>query len=111
MVLNWTTDTPTEIGEYLVETEGMSPIKIKRRILAFWNGKSWSFTNQTFVRRLNTSNIHAYSIVDISLEDIMLEVSAKADKYVSDFINPIGNEEEHFIAGYQQALIDLGYYQ
>ena len=106
MVLNWTTDTPTEIGEYLVETEGMSPIKIKRRILAFWNGKSWSFTNQTFVRRLNTSNIHAYSIVDISLEDII----EKADKYVSDFINPT-KEDTHFIAGYQQALIDLGYYQ
>ena len=74
MVLNWTTDTPTEIGEYLVETEGMSPIKIKHRLLAFWNGKSWSFTNQTFVKRLNIPNIHAYSIVDISLEDIMLEV-------------------------------------
>ena len=113
MVLNWTTDIPTEIGEYLVETRGLHriPSMGNKRLLAFWNGKSWSFTNQTFVRRLNTSNIHAYSIVDISLEDIMLEVSAKADKYVSDFINPIGNEEDHYIAGYQQALIDLGYYQ
>ncbi len=106
MVLNWTTDTPTEIGEYLVETEGMSPIKIKRRILAFWNGKSWSFTNQTFVKRLNIPNIHNYAPVNISIEDII----EKADKYVSDFINPT-KEDTHFIAGYQQALIDLGYYQ
>lgn len=110
MVLNWTTDIPTEIGEYLVETEGMSPIKIKRRILAFWNGKSWSFTNQTFVKRLNTPNIHAYSPIDVSLEDIMSKVAAKADEYISDFINPT-KEDTHFIAGYQQALIDLGYYQ
>lgn len=110
MVLNWTTDTPTEIGEYLVETEGMSPIKIKRRILAFWNGKSWSFTNQTFVKRLNTPNIHAYSPIDVSLENIMSKVAAKADEYISDFINPT-KEDTHFIAGYQQALIDLGYYQ
>ena len=107
MVLNWTTDTPTEIGEYLVETEGMSPIKIRRRILAFWNGKSWSFTNQTFVKRLNIPNIHNYAPVNISIEDII----EKADKYVSNFINPIGNEEEHYIAGYEQALIDLGYHQ
>ena len=108
MVLNWTTDTPTEIGEYLVETEGMSPIKIKRRILAFWNGKSWSFTNQTFVRRLNIPNIHNYAPpIDISIEDII----EKADAYTRGFINPIGNENEHYKAGYQQALIDLGYYQ
>ena len=106
MVLNWTTDTPTEIGEYLVETEGMSPIKIKHRLLAFWNGKSWSFTNQTFVKRLNIPNIHNYAPVNISIEDII----EKADKYVSDFINPT-KEDTHFIAGYQQALIDLGYYQ
>ena len=106
MVLNWTTDTPTEIGEYLVETEGMSPIKIKHRLLAFWNGKSWSFTNQTFVKRLNIPNIHNYAPVNISIEDII----EKADEYISDFINPT-KEDTHFIAGYQQALIDLGYYQ
>ena len=106
MVLNWTTDTPTEIGEYLVETEGMSPIKIKHRLLAFWFGLSWSFTNQTFVKRLNIPNIHNYAPVNISIEDII----EKADKYVSDFINPT-KEDTHFIAGYQQALIDLGYYQ
>jgi hypothetical protein len=107
MVLYWTTNTPTEIGEYLVETEGMSPINIKHRLLAFWNGKSWSFTGQTFVRRLNIPNIHNYAPVNISVDDII----TKADEYVSDFINPIGDEEDHFIAGYKQALIDLGYYQ
>lgn len=108
MVLNWTTDTPTEIGEYLVETEGISPIKIKHRLLSFWNGKSWNFTGQTFVRRLNIPNIHNYAPpIDISIEDII----EKADKHVSDFINPIGNEEDHYMAGYEQALIDLGYYQ
>ena len=107
MILNWTTDTPTEIGEYLVETEGRSSIKIKHRLLSFWNGKSWSFTGQTFVRRLNIPNIHNYASVNISIDDII----AKADKHVSNFINPIGNEEDHYIAGYEQALIDLGYHQ
>lgn len=107
MVLNWTTDAPTEIGEYLVETEGMSPIKIKHRLLAFWNGKSWNFTNQTFVKRLNIPNIHNDAPINISIEDII----EKADVYTSDFINPIGNEEDHFIVGYEQALTDLKYYQ
>ena len=109
MVLNWTTDTPTEIGEYLVETRGLHriPSMGNKRLLAFWNGKSWSFTNQTFVKRLNIPNIHNYAPVNISIDDII----EKADGYVSNFINPIGNEEEHYIAGYEQALIDLGYHQ
>ena len=112
MVLNWTKQQPTEIGEYLVETRGLHPIPSmgNKRLLSFWNGKSWSFTNQTFVNRLNTPNIHAYSPIDVSLEDIMSKVAAKADEYISDFINPT-KEDTHFIAGYQQALIDLGYYQ
>ena len=105
MTLNWTTDKPTEIGEYLVETEGMSPIKLKHRILAYWNGNSWNFTGQIFLRRLNIPNIHNNPTLNISIDDII----AKADNYSSDFINPIGNENDHFIAGYQQALIDLKY--
>lgn len=105
MTLNWTTDKPTEIGEYLVETKGESPIKIPHRLLAYWNGNSWNFTGQTFVRRLNIPNIHNNPTLNISIDDII----AKADNYSSDFINPIGNENDHFIAGYQQALIDLKY--
>lgn len=105
MILNWTTDKPTEIGEYLVETEGMSPIKIKHRLLAYWNGNSWNFTGQTFLRRLNIPNIHNNPTLIISINDI----TAKADKYISNFINPT-DEDDHFIAGYEQALEDIGYY-
>ena len=110
MVLYWTKQQPTEIGEYLVETRGLHriPSMGNKRLLAFWNGKSWSFTGQTFVRRLNIPNIHNYAPpIDISIEDII----EKADTYVSDFINPVGNEEDYYIAGYEQALIDLGYHQ
>ncbi len=108
MVLYWTKQQPTEIGEYLVETRGLHriPSMGNKRLLAFWNGKSWSFTNQTFVKRLNIPNIHNYAPVNISIDDII----EKADGYVSNFINPT-KEDTHFIAGYQQALIDLGYYQ
>ena len=48
--MEWMIDTPITSGVYLVETKtGMGRIQ---RFDSYWNGKSWSFTNQTFLRYL-----------------------------------------------------------
>lgn len=58
MLLNWLYTVPNEIGHYIVETK--STMGRLQRLEAFWNGSSWNFTNQEFVRRLDMPNIHNY---------------------------------------------------
>lgn len=48
--MEWITSNPDQPGKYIVETKTM--MGNIHRIESFWNGKGWSFTNQTFVRFL-----------------------------------------------------------
>ena len=48
--MEWLTSEPEKPGKYIVETKTM--MKGRNRFDAYWNGKSWSFTNQTFVKYL-----------------------------------------------------------
>jgi hypothetical protein len=48
--MEWTTANPIREGKYVVETKtAMGRIQ---RLESYWNGKSWSFTNQVFLRYL-----------------------------------------------------------
>jgi len=51
--MNWTNNTPEEPGKYIVETKTM--MGNTNRLESYWNGKTWSFTNQTFVKYLKGS--------------------------------------------------------
>ena len=48
--MEWTTDQPELPGKYIVETKTM--MGNSNKFEAYFNGKSWSFTNQIFVRYL-----------------------------------------------------------
>ena len=49
--MKWLANNPKEEGKYIVETKTM--MGNIHRLESYWNGKSWSFTNQSFVRYLN----------------------------------------------------------
>jgi hypothetical protein len=49
--MRWNTDSPKAPGKYVVETRTM--MGRIQRIESNWNGKSWGFTNQLFVRYLD----------------------------------------------------------
>lgn len=48
--MQWTTDNPEKPGKYIVETRTM--MGNTNRFESYWNGKSWRFTNQVFVKYL-----------------------------------------------------------
>jgi hypothetical protein len=48
--MEWTNISPEKPGKYIVETKTM--MGNTQRLESYWNGKSWSFTNQVFVRYL-----------------------------------------------------------
>jgi hypothetical protein len=48
--MEWVTSNPSKEGKYIVETK--TKMGNTKRLEAYWNGKSWSFTNQLFVRYL-----------------------------------------------------------
>jgi hypothetical protein len=52
--MEWTTNNPETPGKYIVETKTM--MGNIHRLEAHWNGKSWSFTNQVFVRYLKENS-------------------------------------------------------
>lgn len=49
--MRWTTDNPREPGKYVVET--VTKMGRVQRIESNWNGRTWGFTNQLFVRYLD----------------------------------------------------------
>ena len=48
--MEWLTTNPKSPGKYIVETK--TRMGNTNRIESYWNGESWSFTNQVFVRYL-----------------------------------------------------------
>ena len=48
--MEWLTSNPEKKGNYIVETK--TTMGRKNRFESYWNGKSWSFTNQVFVKYL-----------------------------------------------------------
>lgn len=55
--MEWLTTNPEKPGRYIVETisyfwTNMLTRSKNHRLEAYWNGKSWNFTNQTFVKYL-----------------------------------------------------------
>lgn len=50
MNIEWTTDNPEKPGKYIVETR--TTMGNTNRFESYWNGKSWRFTNQVFVKYL-----------------------------------------------------------
>ena len=48
--MEWVTHNPKKPGKYIVETRTM--MGNTNKFESYWNGKSWSFTNQTFVKYL-----------------------------------------------------------
>ena len=48
--MEWMTDKPKLPGKYIVETK--TTMGNVNRFEAYFNGRTWSFTNQTFVKYL-----------------------------------------------------------
>jgi hypothetical protein len=48
--MEWLTTNPESPGKYIVETK--TRMGNTNRFESYWNGESWSFTNQVFVRYL-----------------------------------------------------------
>ena len=48
--MEWIDKQPEIAGKYIVETK--TQMGNIRRLEAYWNGKSWNFTNQKFVKYL-----------------------------------------------------------
>ena len=48
--MEWLATNPKELGTYIVETRTM--MGRTNKFSSYWNGKSWSFTNQIFVKYL-----------------------------------------------------------
>ena len=48
--MEWVNTNPNKPGKYIVETK--TTMGNVNRFEAYFNGKSWSFTNQIFVRYL-----------------------------------------------------------
>lgn len=48
--MEWLTTNPKNPGKYIVETK--TRMGNTNRFESYWNGESWSFTNQVFVRYL-----------------------------------------------------------
>ena len=48
--MEWIASNPITPGKYLVETK--TSIGRIQRLESYWNGKSWRFTNQIFVKYL-----------------------------------------------------------
>jgi glycogen debranching enzyme len=48
--MEWSTSSPETPGKYIVETKTV--MGNKNVLLSYWNGKVWSFNNQSFVKYL-----------------------------------------------------------
>lgn len=48
--MEWVNKQPEKSGKYVVETK--TQMGNTHRIEAYWNGKSWNFSNQLFVKYL-----------------------------------------------------------
>jgi hypothetical protein len=51
--MEWSTSNPEKPGKYVVETKTM--MGNTHRLESYWNGKSWNFSNQKFVKYLKES--------------------------------------------------------
>ena len=52
--MQWLNYNPNIPGKYIVETR--TKMNNIHRFEAYWNGKSWNFSNQTFIRYLKENS-------------------------------------------------------